>query len=227
METPRAGETASAVIRSEEIVPRAPGSRVLAALMSVLLVIGLPAPGYGTHNKGRTWDQQQFGIRDYAPCYRYLKSMSSSFRSRVSEARTKWNAANTEFYIWYTSSNCAKDIEVDYYDLPIPFDNAWAYVANDWFGNISYSTINFNSCKDSPNGCTPWYTGTGTPPDTWIDLISVATHEFGHTVELGHSENCNPSCSIMYPWINPGETRRFLNSHDHQTLRAMYAYPAT
>jgi hypothetical protein len=189
------------------------------------MVMGIPAPGHATHNLGRKWDRQQYGIRDFAPCYRYLKTMSSSFRSGVSAGRIRWNDTNTEFYIWYTSTNCAKDIEIDYYDLPIPFDGAWAYVANDWFTDISYSTVNFNSCKDTP--CTQWYTGTGTPPANQIDLRSVAAHEFGHTVEMGHSEVCDSSCSIMYPWINTGQTRRYLNAHDGQTIRATYPYPAS
>jgi hypothetical protein len=201
--------------------------RVIAVILSMLMIAGAPATSSASHNTGRTWDQQQYQWYNYAPCYRYLKNINSDFRSRVSEARTKWNGTNTEFYIWHTTGTCAKDIEIDMYNLPIPFDGQWAYVANDLFTNISYSTINFNSCKDGPNGCVFWHTGTGPPPADRIDALSVATHEFGHTIELGHSTVCESSCSVMYPYINVGDRRRNLNSHDYQSIRSMYSYPAT
>ncbi|MGH2966864.1 MAG: matrixin family metalloprotease [Solirubrobacterales bacterium] len=75
-------------------------------------------------------------------------------------------------------------------------------------------------------GCYPWYKGTGSVPAGYVDLLSVATHEFGHTVELTHSTTCDPSCSIMYPTLGAGAQRRNLNAHDYASTRALYAYPA-
>ena len=51
-----------------------------------------------------------------------------------------------------------------------------------------------------------------------IDLESVATHEIGHLLGLGHS---NDKKASMYPYINLGEIKG-LNSDDIRGIKDLY-----
>ena len=51
-----------------------------------------------------------------------------------------------------------------------------------------------------------------------FDVETVALHEIGHLLGLGHSSVQN---AIMYPTINPGMTKG-LHGDDIQGIRALY-----
>lgn len=65
-----------------------------------------------------------------------------------------------------------------------------------------------------------WYVGRGRVPEGQIDLYSVALHEFGHCLGLGHSTAQPPP--VMYPTIGDGVARRGLRSDDVAGRRAIY-----
>ena len=80
-----------------------------------------------------------------------------------------------------------------------------------------------------PNGATaagdlhfdedePWHTGLGAPSGGEIDLYSVALHELGHSIGLGHSADTN---AVMYPfyWYN---APRALGSDDIAGAQDLY-----
>jgi hypothetical protein len=102
-------------------------------------------------------------------------------------------------------------------------------------GRVSRFTIEIDSVL--PTGFS-WYTGTGTPGGTQVDLLSLATHEFGHaTGWLGHFVNgddvmCpaddSPTPQTMCPVLDPGETFwRTLGVDDSHTFDAAYPVPPT
>ncbi|MBA0652485.1 hypothetical protein Goklo_019744 [Gossypium klotzschianum] len=53
-----------------------------------------------------------------------------------------------------------------------------------------------------------------------IDLESVAIHEIGHILGLGHSEDPN---AIMYAYFSPGTIKRNLGRDDIDGIRALYS----
>lgn len=62
----------------------------------------------------------------------------------------------------------------------------------------------------------PWTTGTS---GVVIDLKSVAIHEFGHALGLGHS---NIQDAVMYPTYFTGQLKRSLHQDDIEGLIAIY-----
>ncbi|MDF1799513.1 MAG: matrixin family metalloprotease [Planctomycetota bacterium] len=64
-----------------------------------------------------------------------------------------------------------------------------------------------------------WLDGPGTSTSGGIDLQSVACHEFGHALGLGHS---NTGGATMYPSILSGVNSRSIATDDQNGLKAIY-----
>jgi hypothetical protein len=198
--------------------------RVLAASFAILL---LPGQTLATDNLAFTWLPQQWSIYDYSPCIIYQSSVpTGSIRDRASEARGKWNSVNTELWIGIRtpcSYQTMKTIIVKYEDLWVPNNDDWAFVTCNPPG-VTTCALNINKSPDVA-GFQSWYWGTGTPGSGQVDGLSVLTHEFGHCVTLWHTTQS--SSDVMYPYLNLGQTRRNLTTHDKNSIKAMYHYPAT
>lgn len=52
------------------------------------------------------------------------------------------------------------------------------------------------------------------------DMQSVMIHEYGHVLGLDHVPD-DPT-STMYPYLNPGQVRRYLDARTIDTLKCMY-----
>ena len=69
---------------------------------------------------------------------------------------------------------------------------------------------------------TNWYNGVGTPGSGQYDLRSVATHEFGHLLGLGHSAT---QTATMVSGIDPGTTfKRTLHPDDRLGRCEVYGH---
>jgi hypothetical protein len=80
-----------------------------------------------------------------------------------------------------------------------------------FFTNNPADTI---ECDMRFSSVVPWYTGTGTPPGTQYDWWSVAIHEMGHCLGLGHESRITNPMPVMHPLIAAGEVRRVLTPDD-------------
>lgn len=98
-------------------------------------------------------------------------------------------------------------------------EDGWSYgsgalgVTGTWFGmgQLSDADIEFNSVH---------YTWDETGRGGNIDLQSVATHEIGHFLGLGHS---NQASAVMFPTYPGGTSQRFLSDDD--TAGVCFLYP--
>lgn len=62
---------------------------------------------------------------------------------------------------------------------------------------------------------------TGGEPETF-DVESVALHEFGHMLGLGHCEGPCSDSVVMSRYIRPGQLRRTLHSSDRAQIKTLY-----
>jgi len=197
-------------------------SAALAAYLTLTFSVGQVV---ATDNDDRRWDPQQWDKYNYSPCYYFEADFpAGDARSRISNGRSLWNSVGRE--LWFGNrAPCSHAthaaIKVNWNDLLVPFNDDWAFVNNDHLGDISDSTVNFNASPDkSGGGVWSWYWGTGEPTGK-VDGWSVAGHEFGHAVALGHTEQS--TSDLMYPYINVGQKKRALTAHDKASIGALYA----
>ncbi|KAK8671075.1 hypothetical protein V6N13_037683 [Hibiscus sabdariffa] len=66
-----------------------------------------------------------------------------------------------------------------------------------------------------------WNWSLSKPASDQIHVKSIAVHEFGHTIGLGHS---NISKAIMFPTYNPGTIKTDLDQDDIDGLKDLYGY---
>jgi Matrixin len=70
-----------------------------------------------------------------------------------------------------------------------------------------------------------WFTGAGIPTSTQYDWQSVAIHEMGHCLGLGHQDGITPT-PVMSSTIAVGQTRRALTVDDSAGRDAIYGSTA-
>lgn len=64
-----------------------------------------------------------------------------------------------------------------------------------------------------------WYVGFGAPGAAQIDLFTVALHEIGHAIGLGHTTTPG---AVMYPTYTTGTTNRTLSPEEITLIQGVY-----
>jgi hypothetical protein len=110
--------------------------------------------------------------------YNYGDTLPSSMQAAVQKGAGTWNAAPSSFYFTFDSSS----------------GNQWWYgsidgmfgtVATTWWDDLFGRLYDCDTKFDSDE---IWNTDVTRPPYNWEeDAWSVAAHEFGHWLSLGHS----------------------------------------
>jgi matrixin len=185
-------------------------SLVIVGLVAVLGVAGAgSAQGYVIFGK---WSGNSAGLSLHS-------SLPSSFVNAQGYAAGTWTAVTTSRWVFVKQPGAQNQLSYGAFDGPLGVLAA-TFVSFNGSGFISDADVQYDSAEN-------WYTGSGTPGGSQIDLRSVATHEFGHITGIDHSQssNCPGSSSdpTMCPYYTLGSSYfRTLENDDRSALAANY-----
>lgn len=169
-------------------------------LLLTLFLVNMAAPASAYVYNGRYWHE---GYAQYAKD----SSIPSDWSTSISNAANAWNNAGANFYFYQTSCNNKL-----YYKL-LGDITILAIAHEVHSGDRMLScTIDFNKDLGAL-----WSTSG---EQYQYDVQSVATHEFGHWLSLGHSAYTD---ATMYYSTSMGETKkRTLHSDDIGGIQSIY-----
>ena len=147
--------------------------------------------------------------------YRFRSSVSvsgmDSVRSVCARAFQKW-ASVSHFTFQEVAAGAAADIEIGFHrgahGDDDAFDGQLGTLAHAFAPSVGW--LHFDAAE-------VWSTNPGPQQ---VDLESVAVHEIGHVLGLGHEPGIPDA--IMYPEFSYGATKRDLHGDDIRGIRALY-----
>lgn len=148
-------------------------------------------------------------------------TLSSSWQTAVGNGASRWTNVSPSNFTWTPTDSWSNLNDVylggiDGSGNVLATTTVYSTAGLIWQANMKFDT-----------GET-WYTGTGTPSSSQMDAYSVAAHEFGHALGLGHTgSSCSGTESsrpTMCPSYSTGKTYfRSLQTDDSNGLN--YIYP--
>jgi hypothetical protein len=166
---------------------------------------------------GEDWDWQASPMNEnWRIC---TTSMPGNAPQRTIDGAVTWNYANFNFR--FGTNACLGTVpnfdnvnQINYGDRPtgVLATTFW------WTQTGTNNTIECDMQFDIRSN---WYTGTGTTPSTQYDWESVADHEFGHCLGLGHEDSITPRPK-MASTFGLGEMRRALTTDDRNGRNFIY-----
>lgn len=200
--------------------------------LAVVVVLALSALGpVAQAHKGLIFNRWTDDRRVEYDFTRSIRKMPAGSTNRIKQGANDWNKLGTSVRLvagrevanYAPRGGCPTQYQKNaMHYLPIDGPSGILGIATvcsvPGSGEIHSMQITFDSSES-------WYTGTGMPPEEQIDLWSVASHEFGHTLGIEHFESGDPICipderETMCPFYSP--TLRIPAEHDRHGLDARY-----
>ncbi|KAL9680652.1 hypothetical protein QQ045_018537 [Rhodiola kirilowii] len=143
----------------------------------------------------------------------FLSNLPSWARQPIFNAFGQWDAGS-RFTFTYVTDLSQADLQVGFYSGDHgdgnPFDGPQEVVAHAFQPTIG--RMHFDAAE----------TWSVDPTPGAIHLETVAVHEIGHMLGLGHSQ---VQAAAMFSGVSPG-TYKLLNEDDKEGVRALYALPS-
>ena len=190
------------------------GATILLGMTLALGAFSTPAQAYVLLGVDWTYQPSPMG-EDFRVC---TTSFPGSALDRTKDGAAAWDYGGLNLTFGsdscLSSGNYAVFNNVNQFDFGSGLGGSTLAEATYWFsgGNIIECDIRMNSSFS-------WYTGTGSPGGGQFDWQTVATHEFGHCIGLGHS---GETSAIMYASVSSGVAKRTPTSDDLDGRNAMY-----
>jgi hypothetical protein len=193
--------------------------RSISVTALITICTSLPAQNYTL--KGQDWKNVTNPMgKDFQICTTGMPANSSAI---IKQAAMAWNYSKFRFSFSadgcnsggkFPDSNGVNQIDLGRLSPPSTLARMF-HIYNTNTNKIIECDLRFNSAHE-------WYVGTGTPGPDQFDMLSVALHEFGHCLSLGHSDVAG---AVMVRSIKQGETKRSLQTDDLNGRRAIYGAP--
>ena len=142
---------------------------------------------------------------------------------RTKDGAYEWNYSGFEFTFGedfcLNDINIENDFNMNRVDFgPIDKDKVLAETVSWSSSGEAYET---EDCDIRFSDTVNWYTGRGTPDFDEHDWWSIATHEMGHCLGLGHEDDVYPT-PVMSSTISYGEVKRELTNDDIAGRNTIY-----
>lgn len=162
-----------------------------------------------TANKQWSGSNAKYGFTSSFP--------TGAWRDRAADAASTWNNVSTSSWIW-SSSTIDQDGDLHYGSI----DGAGGTIGGTTTAFCGSFVCSFTTTVDSAES---WYSGTGTPSSSQLDLQSNLTHEFGHASWSGHTTvSCSgSSMPTMCSSLAKATTyKRTLEQDDRDGIASVY-----
>jgi hypothetical protein len=143
------------------------------------------------------------------------KVPASTVESEILRALNAWSAVTNVVFNQAATATAVRTIMIEFasgaHGDAYPFDNAGEVLAHTFYP----VPLNSESLAGDMhlNEAVNWHSGSD------IDIYSVALHEIGHALGLGHTDTPG---DVMYPYYRRGMT---LSAHDIGAIQTLYGAP--
>ena len=173
---------------------------------------------------GRSWPYTDltYGLR---PCSGYTGCDGTVYTPDLTNAEVEWAVAQaldlwasvTPLTFTQTSIISASNPDIIIEFMLDTFDGQFGVLARAWYPPTTGFPPSAISGDSQIDDAEIWTINLTNPPASSFDLVTVAAHEFGHSLGLGHS---SVEGSIMAAFY--GGAQRFLHADDVAGIQSLY-----